>query len=142
MIIEKLRHSDLSSYKELMDDCFGGSNELDYYKEHYSDRAQYEIIVAKEDNKIIGSITYYKIELFTFSFQPAIEIFNVAVLKEHREKKIAKNLFEYIIDIAKNNGYKSIFLTCLDNAFDAHNLYESIGFKKVSSRKYNLSLKE
>lgn len=57
-----------------------------------------------------------------------------------REVK-AKLLFEYITDFAKENEYKSIYLTCLDTAHSAHRLYENIGFKKMSSVKYSLDLK-
>lgn len=141
MTIERLEYDDLKSYKELIDEAFDGSNNIEEYQK-YSLDAPYEIIVAKEDNKIIGSITFYKMNLFTFSFQPALEIFNVAVLKEYRNKKVAKQLFDYVIKYAKQNGYKSIYLTCLDTATNARKLYESIGFKQATSIKYNLYLKE
>lgn len=139
MIIEKLKYEDLESYKNLIDKCFDGSNDISEYKK-YNENANYEIIVAKEDNKIIGSITFYEINLFTFSFQPALEIFNVCVLKEYREKGIAKIIFEYVINYAKDNGYKSIYLTCLDTAYPAHRLYESVGFKKMNSVKYSYTV--
>ena len=42
----------------------------------------------------------------------------------------------YIIKYARENGYNSIHLTCLDNAYNAHKLYESIGMKRASSVKY------
>lgn len=140
MLIEILKKSDLNSYKALIDECFDGSNDVSEY-EKYDSEANYKIVVAKEDNKIIGSITFYKLDLFTFSFQPVLEVFNVAVLKDYRGQKIAKKLFKYIIDYAKKDGYKSINLTCLDTAIPAHKLYESIGFIKTSSVKYNLPLK-
>lgn len=136
MIIEKLKYEDLDSYKNLIDECFDGSNNISEYKK-YNENSIYEIIVAKENNKIIGSITFYKINLFTFSFQPALEIFNVCVLKEYRGKNIAKDIFKYILVYAKENGYKSIYLTCLNTAYAAHKLYESIGFKKTDSLKYS-----
>lgn len=141
MIIEKLKYEDLESYKNLIDECFDGSNDINEYKK-YNENSTYEIIVAKEDNKIIGSITFYKINLFTFSFQPALEIFNVGVLKEYRGKGIAKIIFEYIINYAKENEYKTIFLTCLDTAYPAHKLYESIGFKKMNSVKYSYNVEK
>lgn len=141
MILEILDESDLNSYKDLMDECFDGSNSIEYYKKNYNKNSPYIIIVAKENNSIVGSITFYKIDLFTFSFQPALEIFNVGVLKEYRGKKIAKKLFEYVINYAKANNYKSIYLNCLDDAYDAHHLYDSIGFKRKNSRKYSLEVK-
>ena len=136
MIVEKLKKEDISLYKELIDEVFESSNNIDYYNNYDENNTNYDIIVAKENNKIIGSITMYKLELFTFSFQPAIEIFNVGVSKEYRNKGIAKKVFEYIIKYAKENGYNSIHLTCLDNAYNAHKLYESIGMKRASSVKY------
>lgn len=139
MLIEILRKSDLESYKALIDECFDGSNDICEYKK-YNPEAEYTIVVAKDGNKIVGSITFYKLNLFTFSFQPVLEIFNVAVLKEYRGQKIAKKLFEFVLDYARKNGYKTINLTCLDTAVDAHGLYESVGFVKTSSVKYNLRL--
>ena len=140
MEIEILKKSDIESYKELIDECFDGSNNIDEYKK-YNPEANYKIVVAKDGDKVVGSITFYKIDLFTFSFQPVLEIFNVAVLKDYRGQKIAKKLFEFIFDYAKKNGYKSINLTCLNTAVPAHKLYESVGFTRASSVKYNLSLK-
>lgn len=140
MLIEILKKSDLNSYKELIDECFDGNNDISEY-EKYNLEANYKIVVAKDGDKIVGSITFYKLDLFTFSFQPILEIFNVAVLKDYRGQKIAKKLFEFIFDYAKKNGYKSINLTCLDTAIPAHKLYESVGFTRTSSIKYNLSLK-
>lgn len=140
--IEKLKYNDLSKYKDLIDSCFDKSNDIELYKQNYKEDANYIIIVAKDEDKIIGSITFYKIDLFTFTFQPALEIFNVSVLQEYRGKKVAKQIFNYIIEYAKNNNYNSIFLTCLDTATDAHRLYESIGFKRTSSVKYLLNIKD
>lgn len=139
MEIEILKKSDLKFYKDLIDECFDGSNEISEY-EKYNPEADYKIVVAKDGDKIVGSVTFYKLNLFTFSFQPVLEIFNVAVLKDYRRQNIAKDLFDYVINYAKENGYKTINLTCLDTAIAAHKLYESVGFKKASSVKYNLYL--
>ena len=141
MIIEKLQVKDINEYKELIDECFESSNNIEQYINGYDYNSEdYTVLVSKIDNKIVGSITFYKINLFTYSFQPVIEIFNVAVLKEYRGQSIAKTIFENIINYAKENNYKSINLTCLDTAYNAHKLYESVGFKKASSVKFNLYL--
>ena len=81
MIIERLKKEDLKLYKDLIDEAFDGSNSIDSYEKYDENSRVYQIIVAKEDNKIVGSITFYKIDLFTFSFQPCLEIFNVCVSK-------------------------------------------------------------
>ena len=82
----------------------------------------------------------YKIKLFTFSFQPSIELFNVVVSKEYRRKNLGSMMLEYVIKYAKENGYNSIHFTCLENEKGVHKFYESMGFKKDNSRKYNMSL--
>lgn len=140
MIIEKLKKEDLRLYKKLIDEAFDESNDLSIYDSYDENNNNYEIIVAKMDNKIVGSITMYKLKLFTFSFQPMIELFNVCVLKEYQNKNIATKLFNFILDYAKENGYKSINLTCLDDAYVAHKFYESVGMKKTASIKYKLDL--
>ncbi len=138
-MIEILKKDDIKQYKELIDNCFESSNDIEIYNK-YQENLNYNIFVKKINNKIVGSVTVYKIDLFTFSFQPALELFNVCVLKEHRKNNIAKELFEYIKVYAKDNGYKSIYLTCLDNAVNAHKLYESIGMKRTTSIKFQMNI--
>ncbi len=140
MIIEKLKRQDLSGYKALIDDAFDGSESIQSYLKYDENNPSYEIIVAKDGDEVVGSATMYKIDLFTFSFQPTIELFNVAVRSDYRRKKIGKMIMKYVIKYAKENGYKNIHLTCLESEKDVHKFYESIGFKKADSRKYNLSI--
>lgn|SRR5574344_1326253 len=140
MIIEKLKYEDLDKYKKLIDEVFDGSNDINEYKK-YDEDASYKIIVAKENDEIIGSITFYEMKLFTFSFQPTLELFNVSVKEEYRGKEVAASIFKYVVNYAKENGFKSINLTCLDTAIGAHKFYEKMGMIKTSSIKYNMYLK-
>ena len=135
MTIEKLTPADLSAYKALMDECFGNCS-IDGYRES----GAYDIVVAKESGVLLGSMTLYKIELFTFGFQPCIELFNVAVTASARGRGIGRALMDYAKEYAKEHGYHSISLTCLEEATPAHKLYEAAGFKKAPSRKYALYL--
>jgi len=136
-IVEILKPQDLASYKSLIDECFGSSNDLTEYRK-YNENGAYTIFVIKDGGDIIGSVTQYPIDLFTFSFQPCLMVFNVAVKPTYRGQKIAQKLLQHIIENAKAGGYNSISLTCLDDAYSAHKLYESLGFKKASSVKYDL----
>ena len=142
MIIEKLKKTDLVSYKELIDDAFDGSNDLSEYSKYDENNPSYEIVVLKEKDEIVASITMYKLDLFTFSFQPALELFNVAVKKTYRRQNLGKIIMNYVIDYAKENGYKTINLTCLESETGVHSYYESVGFKKAASRKYSMYLGE
>jgi len=137
MTVELLNPSDLASYKDLIDECFGTSNDLSFY-ERYSKNKGYFVFVVKNCDEIVGSITQYNIDLFTFNFQPSLMLFNIAVKPTFRKNGIARFLLEYIIENAKKDGYHSISLTCLEDAYGAHKLYESLGFKKANSVKYDL----
>ncbi|NLA33230.1 MAG: GNAT family N-acetyltransferase [Mollicutes bacterium] len=131
-MIEILKKEDLNKYKELIDACFGSSTDLINY-EKYMESSNYTILVFKENEKIIGSVTYYKIELFTFGYYPAVQLFNVCVLPEYRKNNIAAKLIEEVEVFCKNNGYKQMFINCLEQL---GGFYEKIGFTKDDSVKY------
>ncbi|WP_321384315.1 GNAT family N-acetyltransferase [uncultured Enterococcus sp.] len=139
MKIEVLKKSDIIQYKALIDNCFGHSNNIDLYNK-YEQNTAYTIFVAKDHGEIIGSVTQYAIDLFTFSFQPCLMLFNVAVKQEFRRQNVAQMLLREVISKARKQGYQSISLTCLDNAHAAHHLYESLGFEKNNSVKYSMDL--
>lgn len=140
--IDKLKYEELEQYKNLIDNCFDSSASIETYKEMYSTDKNYEIIVAKTDNKIVGSVTIFKIDLFTFSFHPMLELFNVCVDSKYRENKIGTLMIDYVVKFAKENKYKSITLTCLEDLPAIHNFYEKVGFKRANSRKYAMDLKD
>lgn len=140
MVVERLKREDLPKYKALIDEAFDGSQELDKYLSYDENSSAYQVIVLKEKEDIVATVTMYKLNLFTFSFQPTIELFNLAVKKEYRRHNLGKILIEYVIDYAKDNGYKTIHLTCLESEKDVHAFYENVGFKRAESRKYNLYL--
>lgn len=131
-MIESLKKEDLEAYKKLIDTCFGSSTELVNY-EKYTENDKYTILVYKEADKIVGTVTYYKIDLFTFGYYPSVELFNVCVLPEYRKKNIAAKLIEEVEIFCKNNGYKKIYINCLEQL---GGFYEKIGFKKDDSVKY------
>ncbi len=65
-----------------------------------------------------------------------IEIDNILVLEEYRNKKIGTKLLEYLIMISTNNNLKNITLEVRKSNFIAIHLYEKMGFVKVAIRKY------
>lgn len=131
-MIEVLKKEELNQYKELIDTCFGSSTDLINY-EKYKENSEYTILVYKENNMIVGSVTFYKIELFTFGYYPAVQLFNVCVLPEYRKNNIAAKLISEVEKYCKNNGYKTIFINCLEQL---GGFYEKIGFEKDDSVKY------
>ena len=135
--LELLKKEDLLSYKTLIDEAFDSSNPIELYQ-RYRENPAYRIYVVKEEGQIVGTATQVEIPLFTFSFQPCLELFNVAVRRSHQKKGIGSFLLREIIAQAKAEGYRSISLTCLESALPAHRLYEQVGFRKADSRKYAL----
>ncbi len=140
MVIEKLKKEDFVKYKELIDEAFDTNTDINSYSKYNPENESYEIVVIKENEDIIATLTMYKLNLFTFSFQPTIELFNVAVKKEFKRKGLGKLLIDYVKEYAKKNGYKTIHLTCLEEEKDVHLFYENVGFKKNESRKYSMYL--
>ncbi len=141
MIIEKLKKEDISSYKDMIDNVFEGSNPIEEYNKYDENNDIYEIVVAKKDDRVVGSITMYKINLFTYDFQPALELFNIAVHNDYRGQGVARQIFDYVFDYAKKEEFNQIYLTCLEDAYGAHKLYESVGFIKAGSVKYVKDIK-
>jgi len=133
--ITLLSPADLPSYKALIDEAFDGSQPIEVYRK-YAASDVYKIWVVKEGDAIVGSVTTVEIPLFTFGFQPCLELFNVAVLEAAQRRGIGRALLEFVIDKAKADGYRSISLTCLRAADPARALYESVGFKQADSVKY------
>ncbi len=138
MIIEMLKKEDLESYLKLINENFDADDQIERYEQEFNENVH--IVVAKKNNEIISSITFVTIELFTFKNQPSIMLFNVVTDKKYRKKGIAKMLFQYIKEYAKENGYKSISLTCLESEKNVHKFYESCGMTKAESRKYVINL--
>ena len=139
--IEYLKKEELDQYRDLMKESFGSVSDIEDYKKSYKeDSENYKILVAKDGERVIGALTFYKIDMFAFEKSYALQIFNVAVLSEYRGKKIARHLFDYVIKYGRENEYKSLFLTCLETAHSAHRLYESLGFEKMARVKYSMDL--
>lgn len=81
------------------------------------------------DNKAIGYC-------FAVLGLDTLEILDVAVLKEYRNKGIASKLISHIESIAKKQNTDIIYmLEVSENNLPAQKLYEKLGYKKVHTRK-------
>ena len=84
-------------------------------------------IVAVEDNNIVGfaGITY------NFDY---VEIMNIVVKKDKRQKEIATKLMKKLILLANEYNVLKIALEVNENNISARNLYSKLGFKEVGVR--------
>lgn len=87
----------------------------------------YEYFFIKDNNMVIGYTGLQKQENKLF-------LSKLYILKEYRGKNIATKSFEFIENLAKEKGLKSIFLTV--NRFNNHaiNVYKHKGFINVKSQ--------
>lgn len=87
----------------------------------------YEYFFIKDNNIVVG---------YTGLQKQGNKLFlsKLYILKEYRGKKIATKSFEFIENLAKEKGLKSIFLTV--NRFNNHaiNVYKHKGFINVKSQ--------
>ena len=82
------------------------------------------------------SLWYENIGFVIFEIiEDECEIKTIAVLKEHRRKKLAQKLCEEVTEIAKGFNVKKIFLEVSEKNEPAINLYKKLGFEEYSHRK-------
>ena len=133
MHIERLKKQEipqlLALYKELAD--YENSVEICeqiFYK--IDSDENYYLLVAKENNKIIGTalgIVCYSIPV---SAMPFMIIEDVVVKKEYRKKGVGKKLFEKLDKIANENNCAYSFLVSGEKRKGAHKFYLKQGYNE------------
>ncbi len=87
--------------------------------------SKYFIYLIKSN--IIGYVNYYEI-------YDRIEIANIFVDNEYRNKKIGSKMIEYLLKIADNKNIKNITLEVREDNYPAIALYKKYKFEKVAIR--------
>jgi len=95
-------------------------------------------IVAEEDGKIIGIVTW---AMHGLPKHQLCELDRIAVLPEYRGKGIAKELFYELVKDAKefyekhNSKLRKLYLLTHNDNQRAHKFYEKLGFKYETTLK-------
>lgn len=131
MIIEKLKTEDiqelLNLYKELID-CENSVNKsVEIYKEMLKDD-KYLLLVAKENNQIVGSILAISCLLLGFNGGNFMVIEDVIVKDGLRGKGIGKKLMNEVDKFATKNNCVYSILVSSGHRHIAHKFYENCGF--------------
>jgi Acetyltransferases len=108
-VIKKISKDELKDFK-LLNENNPYSNYIGYFS----------------DDEVLGYIEYLLI-------YDRIEISNIFVKEEYRNRKIATNMLKYLIDLSK--GLVNITLEVNKNNIYAIKLYKNLGFKEVAIRK-------
>lgn len=111
--IEKETFSDPWSREDFADSLKNGSNGY---------------LVAEVDDHVAGYCGYWGIAGEGY-------IYNVAVKKEHRNRKIGNSMLKALLEDAKGRGITSVTLEVRCSNEAAIHLYESLGFKASGIRK-------
>lgn len=131
MIIEKLKRSDipklLELYKELVD-CNNALNTSTEIYEKMLEDEKYIILVAKEDDKILGSILAITCMTLAMEGKNFLVIEDVIVRDGLRGKGIGKSLMKAADDFALETNCLYSILVSSGFRKDAHKFYEKSGY--------------
>ncbi|EKD57638.1 MAG: GCN5-related N-acetyltransferase [uncultured bacterium] len=93
------------------------------------DAAHCDIVVAKQNNKIIGSATllYFPIPAYG---KPYAFLEGLVVDKNSRKKGVGTALLNKLIELAREKGCYKVVGTSRFASEDVHKFYEKLGFTK------------
>lgn len=94
----------------------------------FEDNSFLKHFVYEKDGEVVG---FYIIS----TIADLVEIFTIAVDKDHREEGIGSKLLDHLINYAKEVGASEIWLEASTKNIAAVNLYEKYGFNIQSIRK-------
>ena len=127
LIIEKMNLKDFEQIKKNLQkdfDDFWNANILE--SELKNNNSLY--FVAKNKNEILGFIGIIK----NFDF---VEVLNIVVKKDFRNKGIGNKLLQKIIEVVKEMEMQEIYLEVNEKNENAIKLYEKNNFEKIGVRK-------
>jgi ribosomal protein S18 acetylase RimI-like enzyme len=93
------------------------------------------ILFAMADDRYVGLITCF-INFATFTVKPFINIHDIIVTNDWRNKGIGRKLLEAVIDRAKLMDCSKVTLEVREDNTNAMHLYSSLGFGDTDPRQY------
>lgn len=124
--IRKALISDAELLSNMEEKCFSKPWSEESIAHHMENGAFF--FIAEEDNVPLG---YAGMEIVF----DEVNIYNIAVLKEHRRRGIGRALVNKLIDTAKEKGALAMYLEVRHRNLAAIELYESVGFTFIGLRK-------
>ncbi len=124
-MVEYLNTSDISLYKDFIKEVFDYEINEEVVKKFLKKN---KILVIKEDDKIIGSVTIEQRFEFVKN-QKYYFLSYLGVSKKYRRMGYASRLFEKVEELVQKNEIKYIELTSGNQRRSAHYFYKSKNFK-------------
>ena len=126
--------ADVEKFKKLLDVFrkvfeWGGYECLDKdYLVRLLKNPDFLVVVAEAGNEVIGGLTAYVLPGYEVA-RPSIYIYDLGVKKSFQGRGVGKSLIGYLVNHAKNNGFRGIFVdTEQDDNEDAIAFYRKIPF--------------
>ncbi|MBQ8545692.1 MAG: ribosomal protein S18-alanine N-acetyltransferase [Clostridia bacterium] len=130
--IESISKKDAHCVAKIESECFSTPfKESDILE--YIDNPIWHFFVAKDEGKLVGYISFTRI-------LDECQIVNIATTKKARCKGVGTALINALLDFAKKNGVKKLFLEVRESNASAINLYKKFGFLAVGVSKNHYSL--
>jgi ribosomal-protein-alanine N-acetyltransferase len=126
ILIERMKEDDLDSILTIEKEVFAYPWTKKSFVEEI--KAGSEFYVAKEEEKIIGYLGFYKIE-------DEMQLVNLAVTKNRQGKAIGSDLLKWALELAKSLGAKKATLEVEAQNTRAISFYHKFGFAEVGIRK-------
>lgn len=90
----------------------------------------YHVFLAELDNKAVGTFALLVMENMAHMGTPSAVVEDVGVLPGLQGKGIGKKMMKYALNYAKEKGCYKMSLSSNLRREQAHQFYESLGFKK------------
>ena len=90
-----------------------------------------DIIVIEENGELIATATIFYETKFIHNISKVGHIEDVCIKKEHRGKRLGKQLITYMVDLAREKGCYKVTLYCEDCNVD---FYRKCNFKCVGNQ--------
>lgn len=136
MVVDELKFEDLDALKNIYDDAFSKSSDIEIMKNKFleiSNLKNTKMLCIREDNKLVGFLKCDIIEDFVSVGKSYMFLSNLCVLKECRGKGYSKILMTEAEKKAINSNCEYIFLTCSNEKMCAHGIYQKLGYNIKST---------
>jgi aminoglycoside 3-N-acetyltransferase I len=86
----------------------------------------FHVIAALEDDMLIGGLTAYELEMYKAEIREMF-LYEIAVEVGHRKKGIAKELIDFLKEIALRKGMREMYVGTTSDNKPAMKLYKATG---------------
>jgi ribosomal protein S18 acetylase RimI-like enzyme len=93
------------------------------------------IVLAKSGDRFVG-LTNCFINFATFTVKPFVNIHDVIVTSDWRNKGLGRKMLSRVIEMAQDLGCSKVTLEVREDNDNAKHLYNSLGFHDAEPRQY------